>query len=204
MFPHTHKKGASSTFQDLMSICLRLVSQDVDLVLSPLPTFLLPGLSFVLITPSMHMVPSVVLRSNEIPADLHLTKYYFNSDIEYLIQEFDHVKSLGPATLEEWIKGLESKGKRKMADAARWEQWENSGGLYEVRLDCCGRITNNDPRSKSSHHSISHEMSRSEDSTLSPSQGLAHNGVPSVPPGFITSKYHSSSTGSICHNKDRI
>ncbi|OKL58509.1 hypothetical protein UA08_06267 [Talaromyces atroroseus] len=167
---------------------LTLTKKDVDLVLSPLPTFLLPGLSFVLMTPYMHMVPSVVLRSNESPpADLHLTKYYFNSDIEYLMQEFDHVKSLGPATLEEWIKGLESKGKRKMADTARWEQWENSGGLYEVRLDFRGQSTNNDPRSKSSHHhSMPQDMSRSEHPTLSPFRGLAHNGVPSVPPGFIT------------------
>lgn len=48
-------------------------------------------------------------------------------------REFDEVKALGSATAEEWVKGLEANGKEKLADAARWEQWEMSGGLKPLR-----------------------------------------------------------------------
>lgn len=139
----------------------------------------------------MHMISSVALRSNEIPTNLHPTKYYFNSDIEYLMQEFEHVKSLGSAALEEWIKGLESKGKRKMADAARWEQWENSGGLDEARLQSCGRLANNnDPRRERGRQSALHDTSRPEDPLLTPIEGVAHHGIS---PDFINSKYYCQS-----------
>lgn len=119
--------------------------KDVDLLLSSFPSFLLPGLSFVLLTSSMHMVSSVTLRMADIPTDLQLSKYYSNSEIDQLMNEFHHVKSLGPAVLEEWMKGLESMGKRKVSDAARWEQWENSGGLHEARLRIYRKATNNLP-----------------------------------------------------------
>lgn len=39
---------------------------------------------------------------------------------------------MGPATAEEWIKGLANSGKDKLADASRWEQWEVSNGLHEL------------------------------------------------------------------------
>jgi hypothetical protein len=149
----------------------------VDLVLSSFPSFLLPGLSFVLLTSSMHMVSSVALRLADIPTDLHLSKYYFNSEIDQLMDEFHHVKSLGPAALEEWMKGLESMGKRKLSDAARWEQWENSGGLHEARLRYYGRTTNNPPRSRG--------MPRSERSSLSPAESV--NGA--TFPGYVHGKY---------------
>ncbi|EEA22280.1 conserved hypothetical protein [Talaromyces marneffei ATCC 18224] len=139
---------------------LEHTKKDVDLVLSSFPSFLLPGLSFVLLTSSMHMVSSVALRSADIPTDLHLSKYYSNLEIDQLMNEFHHVKSLGSAALEEWMKGLESMGKRKLSDASRWEQWENSGGLYETRLGYYGRTTDNSPHSRG--------MPRSERSSFSP------------------------------------
>lgn len=89
----------------------------------------------------MNLVSSVTLRSTNIPPDLHLSisKYYFNPEIDSLMDEFHHVESLGAAALEEWIKGLQSLGKRKLGDAFRWEQWENSGGLRDLRTRHRGR-----------------------------------------------------------------
>ena len=48
-------------------------------------------------------------------------------------RKFEEVKSLGPATAEEWVKGLEGDGKEKLSDAARWEQWELTGGLRSLK-----------------------------------------------------------------------
>ncbi|KAL1965319.1 hypothetical protein VTN77DRAFT_5921 [Rasamsonia byssochlamydoides] len=109
--------------------------KDVDLVLSSFPTFLVPALPFLLITPSMHIIPSVILRSNQPPSGLVVTKYYYTPHIEDLKRKFEEVEALGPAALEEWIKGLESEGRGKITDAARWEQWEASGGLQTLKLD---------------------------------------------------------------------
>lgn len=44
----------------------------------------------------------------------------------------EEVKELGPATAEEWIKGLDREGKDRLNDSARWEQWEAKGGLKKV------------------------------------------------------------------------
>lgn len=131
-----------------------------------------------LLTSSMHMVSSVALRSADIPTDLHLSKYYSNLEIDQLMNEFHHVKSLGSAALEEWMKGLESMGKRKLSDASRWEQWENSGGLYETRLGYYGRTTDNSPHSRG--------MPRSERSSFSPT-GSANRTTFS---GYIRGKYN--------------
>ncbi|EED15957.1 conserved hypothetical protein [Talaromyces stipitatus ATCC 10500] len=152
---------------------LERTKKDVDLVLSSFPSPLLPGLSFVLLTPSMHMVSSVALRSSNIPTNLHLAKYFSNSEIDHLMNELHHVKSLGSAVLEEWMKGLESMGKRKLADAARWEQWENSGGLHEVKLRYHRKTTNSPPHS--------HYMHRSKGSSLSPSRSV----IAAISPGYI-------------------
>ncbi|CRG89890.1 Spectrin beta chain, non-erythrocytic 2 [Talaromyces islandicus] len=106
--------------------------KEMDVLLSSLPTSLLPGLCFALVTSSMHVVSSVAVKSNQVPIE-QMSKYYYDNDIQCLLGEFERVKALGPATLEEWTKGLESERATKMADIARWEQWEKSGGLQDVR-----------------------------------------------------------------------
>lgn len=102
-------------------------------MLSSLPTFLVPALSFALVTPTMHVIPSVTLRSHQPPPGLVMTKHYYKPHIDDLKCKFEEVKALGTATVEEWIKGLESKGKEKLADFSRWELWESNGGLRAVR-----------------------------------------------------------------------
>lgn len=104
----------------------------MDVLLSSLPTSLLPGLCFALVTSSMHVISSVALKSNQVPAE-QMSKYYYDNDIQCLLDEFERVKALGSAVLEEWTKGLESERAMKMTDIARWEQWEKSGGLQDVR-----------------------------------------------------------------------
>ncbi|KAI7972276.1 hypothetical protein EIK77_003700 [Talaromyces pinophilus] len=159
---HT-KKVRLLTIWDLI-VAYASFQKDVDLLLSSFPSFLLPGLSFVLLTSSMHMVSSVTLRVADIPTDLQLSKYYSNLEIDQLMNEFDDVKSLGPAALEEWMKGLESMGKRKLSDAARWEQWENSGGLHEAHLRYYRKTTNNLPYGRG--------RPRSERSSWSPAESI--------------------------------
>lgn len=102
-------------------------------MLSSLPTFLVPALSFAFVTPTMHFIPSVNLRSHQPPPGLVMTKHYYKPQIDELKCKFEEVKALGLATVEEWIKGLESKGKERLADSSRWEQWESNGGLRTVR-----------------------------------------------------------------------
>jgi len=48
------------------------------------------------------------------------------------MRKFGDVKALGPASVEEWIKGLASQGQERLEDIIRWEQWESRGGLNKV------------------------------------------------------------------------
>ncbi|PGH13150.1 hypothetical protein AJ79_03857 [Helicocarpus griseus UAMH5409] len=99
---------------------------------STLPSILIPSLPFAFFTPSMHFASSISLRNNQPPADMALTKYFYKAHVEDMRRKFEEVKSLGPAATEEWVKGLEGSGKDKLADAARLEQWEASGGLVSL------------------------------------------------------------------------
>ncbi len=61
-----------------------------------------------------------------------MTKHYYKPHIREIMRQFDDVKDLGPASAEEWIKGLDGEGKERLNDAIRWEQWEARGGLKKV------------------------------------------------------------------------
>jgi hypothetical protein len=39
---------------------------------------------------------------------------------------------MGSATAEEWVKGLEDRGRERKNDAARWERWDLSGGVARM------------------------------------------------------------------------
>ena len=92
----------------------------------------MPGLPFAFFTPSLNFVASLTLRSTTSTPNLQLTKYYFRPQIEALHRKLDDAKALSMAAAEEWYKGLEISGKQLLADAARWEQWEASGGLLSL------------------------------------------------------------------------
>jgi hypothetical protein len=53
--------------------------------------------------------------------------------VEEIKREFEDVKVMGSATAEEWIKGLEGRGKERRNDAARWERWEAGGGIVRIQ-----------------------------------------------------------------------
>ncbi|EHL03090.1 hypothetical protein M7I_1065 [Glarea lozoyensis 74030] len=59
---------------------------------------------------------------------------FLKSQIEEIKKDFEDAKSLGAATAEEWLKGLEERGKEKRSDGSRWERWENSGGLLSIGI----------------------------------------------------------------------
>lgn len=137
----------------------------MDLLLSStVPSVLMPAIPFAFFTPSMHYVSSSSLRGIPPPPGLTFTKYFFNDQIEEMKCKFEEVKSLGPGVAEEWIKGLEGNGKEKLADAARWEQFELSGGLRHLK---------NSPQQR---------MSTGQSDGLSHPYGSVH----SEAPGFAT------------------
>ncbi|KAI0599317.1 hypothetical protein F4775DRAFT_550823 [Biscogniauxia sp. FL1348] len=108
--------------------------KEIDVLLSPsIPSLLMPALPFVLITSDMHIVPSAMLQSEQIPPGLQVTKIFHSGSIEKLRQEFLSVKEMGEATVEEWLKGLEDRGKEHLNDAYRWEKWEYAGGALQRR-----------------------------------------------------------------------
>ncbi|KAK1019351.1 hypothetical protein LTR33_019338, partial [Friedmanniomyces endolithicus] len=41
-----------------------------------------------------------------------------------ILEEHDEIQGFGDGAAAEWQKGLATKGKDKMTEAARWERWE--------------------------------------------------------------------------------
>jgi hypothetical protein len=80
----------------------------------------------------MDYVPAIILEQTAPPPQLRLTKYHFKPRLEQMQSEYDAVRALGSAALEEWFKGLESRGDRANLAAARFDRWELQGGLSKT------------------------------------------------------------------------
>ena len=91
------------------------------------------ALPFIFITNELHVIPAATLQNGNPPSTIQMTKHYFKPHIEAIKEEFNNVKSMGSATAEEWLKGLDDRGKERRNDAARWERWEASGGVMRMR-----------------------------------------------------------------------
>jgi hypothetical protein len=105
----------------------------MDLLLnSTFPSFLLPGLPSAFVSQTGNYVTSVTLRNGTPPSDVKLTKHFYKPQVEEIQRRFHEARELGNASAEEWVKGLESEGRDRCNDAARWEQWEAKGGLKKV------------------------------------------------------------------------
>ncbi|TVY75595.1 hypothetical protein LSUE1_G008463 [Lachnellula suecica] len=115
--------------------CLEQKStKEIDLLLSSsIPSPLMAALPFVFLTNELHVLPPSTLQSGHHPPTIQITKRFYNSQIEEIKKEFDNVKALGSATAEEWLKGLDERGKEKRNDAARWERWDLVGGVANMR-----------------------------------------------------------------------
>jgi hypothetical protein len=94
----------------------------------------LAALPFIFFTNELHVLPAHILQlqSEHQQQTVQITKRFLNSHLEDMKKEFDNVKILGAATAEEWLKGLEERGKEKKADAARWKRWESTGGVARM------------------------------------------------------------------------
>ena len=122
----------------MFSLQAQLITpQEIDLLLSSsIPSPLLAALPFVFFTNELHVISPATLQSGQHPSGIQITKHFSNAQVEEIKREFEDVKAMGSATAEEWIKGLEGRGKERRNDAARWERWEAGGGI--VRMQTLG------------------------------------------------------------------
>jgi len=101
------------------------------LLSSSIPSPLITALPFIFLTNELHVIPLATLQNGQ-PTGIQIAKHFFNPHIEEIKQEFDDVKAMGSATAEEWIKGLEGRGRERRNYAVRWERWEASGGVARM------------------------------------------------------------------------
>lgn len=107
------------------------------------------ALPFVFLTTELHIVASTTLQQGQPPTNMQINKYFLKSHVDEIKQEFFKVKSMGSGTAEEWIKGLDNRGKEKRFDLARWERWEASGGLQRMRSEDPAEIQENVAKAES-------------------------------------------------------
>lgn len=101
-----------------------------------------PGLSYALFTQTLHFVPQVFWQES-VPHNVDLQKYYYIPEIEFLQQEAESAQALGSGAVEEWVKGLPSRGRSIHNFAMRCEEWEFNGGLDDTLRSLFNR--RNDP-----------------------------------------------------------
>ncbi|KAH7370759.1 hypothetical protein BKA65DRAFT_562688 [Rhexocercosporidium sp. MPI-PUGE-AT-0058] len=135
--PGPGERGVSPVWPFGIRTCgLCLVKQstrEIDLLLSSsIPSPLMAALPFIFVTNELHVLSSAILQNGTHPTSLQITKSFFNFQVDEIKKEFEEVKSMGSATAEEWLKGLEGRGKELRLDAARWERWEASGGIARM------------------------------------------------------------------------
>jgi hypothetical protein len=94
----------------------------------------MPALPFVFLTNELHVLPLSTLQNSQQPSKIQVAKNFFQPQIEDIKREFLDVKAMGSATAEEWLKGLDDRGKERRNDSARWERWEASGGIARIHL----------------------------------------------------------------------
>lgn len=103
------------------------------LLSSAIASPLLVALPFIFLTNELHIIPSTTLQSGQQPSSIQISKRFPNYQIDEIKREFEDAKFLGSAPAEEWLKGLEGRGRERRADAAKWERWELSGGVTSMR-----------------------------------------------------------------------
>ena len=109
--------------------------QEVNLLFSStFHSFLLPALPCAFVSQTENFVTSAALRNTTPPSEVQLNKHYYKPHVEQIKRQFQEAKELGSASAEEWVKGLESEGREKCIDAARWELWEAKGWLRKINL----------------------------------------------------------------------
>ncbi|KAF3764886.1 hypothetical protein M406DRAFT_236131, partial [Cryphonectria parasitica EP155] len=101
--------------------------KEIDILLSSsTPSTLMAALPFMFVTQGLQAVTPAVVEKGQPPGIGPLTKLYWSSHVDDLKQEFFSVKAMGPATAEEWLKGLNGRGLERRNDALRWEKWAST------------------------------------------------------------------------------
>jgi hypothetical protein len=100
------------------------------------------ALPFVFLTNELHILSPATLQSSQHPASIQIIKHFYQTQVGEIQNEFEGVKVMGSATVEEWVKGLDNRGKERKNDAARWERWEASGGLLKMQFSGLAQALN--------------------------------------------------------------
>ena len=131
--PRKFNQGRLQPFSQYSLITGANPQQEIDLLLlSTIPSVLLSALPFVFLTNELHVLPQATLQSGQPPPTIQISKWWSNSQVEEIRQEFEGAMTLGSATAEEWLKGLDERGRERKSDAARWERWERSELLGNI------------------------------------------------------------------------
>jgi hypothetical protein len=183
------ENSAKVSVRDANALRGLTLKQEIDLLLSSsMPSFLLPALPFVLVTNEMQVFSSGALENGLVPGNIPFTKIFLSKHVEGLKEEFSTVKALGPGTAEEWLKGLEDRGKNHRLDVARWEKWELAGGVLQMRtMHHPGEAISRSTQSSSSANSVS---------------ASASSGVPSRIPSAAESQSYGSYIPSFLDHND--
>ncbi|KAI1130409.1 hypothetical protein F5Y10DRAFT_235600 [Nemania abortiva] len=107
--------------------------KEVDLLLSSIPSFLIPALPFIFIDDEIRVISSAMLQTGHPATKVPVTKLFLSSHVAAIQEEFALAKAMGEAAAGEWTKGLDGRGKTHRADSLRWEKFEISGGLNRMR-----------------------------------------------------------------------
>lgn len=92
------------------------------------------ALPFIFVTEELNAVSPATMERSQPSAVGPLKKLYWSAHLEELKHEFFKVRAMGPATAEEWLKGLDGRGAERRNDASRWENWATtSDGLTQMR-----------------------------------------------------------------------
>jgi hypothetical protein len=73
------------------------------------------ALQFIFITNDLHIISSATLQNAHAPPQI--AKIFFKPHVEEIKKEFFEIKAMGAGTAEEWLKGLDKRGKEKRNDA---------------------------------------------------------------------------------------
>ncbi|ETS01738.1 hypothetical protein M419DRAFT_80212 [Trichoderma reesei RUT C-30] len=128
----------SPVFQFFVASCGQCLAKnsikEVDLLLSPSkPSFIAAGAPTVFVTADLNVVTRQIMRNSPIPTGVQLTKVFWPAQLESLQAELGDAKRFGTAAVEEWVKGLDSRGAKANRDASRWDNWYLSGGVRQMR-----------------------------------------------------------------------
>ncbi|KAK7951892.1 uncharacterized protein PG986_007620 [Apiospora aurea] len=172
--------------------------KEIDLLLSSTPSLIIPALPSVLLTEEKNILSPGALQNVQGHSDVKLTKLFYTKHVEELKDEFATVKAMGLATVEEWLKGLDDRGKELRGDSSRWEKWESAGGVSQMRKSLRqmqvepSPDTSHEGTPSGAHNKVSH------DGKIQPSSGLSIPVFTTVPVDA-----HTKNTAShLAHNQE--